>query len=47
MSFFGNLFAKKPNSTLLAAAKSGRMDKIISALAAGATLEAQDKVRQH
>jgi hypothetical protein len=45
--FFGNLFTQKPDSMLLAAAKSGRMDKLISALAAGATLEAQDKVSLH
>lgn len=44
MDFCSKLFAQKPDSTLLSAAKSGRMDKIISALAAGAMLEAQDKV---
>ena len=45
MGFFSNLFAKTPESLLLGAAKAGRLEKVISALTAGATLEATDKVR--
>ena len=45
MGFLSNLFAKSPDSALLSAAKSGRLEKVITALTEGATVEAKDKVR--
>ena len=38
---------KKPDSLLLDSAKSGRLDKVISALVDGAEVEAKDKVIQY
>ena len=45
MSFLSNLFAKKPDSLLLDSARTGRLEKVISALVTGAVVEAKDRVR--
>ena len=44
MGFLSNLFTKTPDSILLESAKSGRLEKVISALADGASIETKDKV---